>query len=256
MGVGQGGMHAGSPGASYGGGAGRHAHRVTRWVTGGLGIGVMHTESLCTRGLLERHRDKGCKHSGSFGASQGTGVYASRVLLDATGRRRQVSRCITWRKNVHPSRVSIQASRGGKGARKIGSQGRHWGQGGVPAGSKEASVLARRASRSVTFGGLGRRWRKISLLGSSRAKARALGMGKGCQMPGKKRVLHRGLRGHRVLCSGLSFQSTEFRFRISWIFPVTCFQFPRLLGSVSPSLGFSFLFPGFSSSVLDSVSHI
>ncbi len=55
-------------------------------------------------------------------------------------------------------------------------------------------------------------------------------------MPGKKRVLRRGLRGHRVLCPGLSFQSTEFRFvypgfflSLVFSFYISWIQFPRLL---------------------------
>ncbi len=115
MGVGQAG-HARRVSRGITGGWGRvHEHRVTRGVTGGLGNGVMHTGSLCTRGLLERHRDKGCKHAEPLGASQGTGVYASRVFLSRRHREAEARR-------------SLGASHGGKTSTQAGSLFRRHGE--------------------------------------------------------------------------------------------------------------------------------
>ncbi len=78
-----------------------------------------------------------------------------------------------------------------------GLRGLTGGQGGVQAGSKEASVLARRASRSVSRGARetcthGHTVEQISLYkgvtGESEGKGSRSATGRGCKMRGKKRV--------------------------------------------------------------------
>ncbi len=186
-------------------------------------------------------------HARSLGASQGTGLYASRVFLDATGRRRQrgvrcrqVFGCITWRQTFIQA-GSLYRRTGRQGCKKERvSQG---GRGACRQGPKRLVCLHEGPLKASPAGAKGDLYARSYGGGKLVSYRDVTGEGKGTRNGQGCQSLRRGLRGHRVLCPGLSFQSTEFRFRISWIFPVTCLQFPRLLNSVSPSLGSWIQFP-------------